>query len=93
MTVAEQITPTVAFWEWQKDAACQDHSEDLFYHCEAERKGLRREKEQIAKQICASCPVLEQCRDYALTVGEQYGVWGGLSEMERYRLTGTTRHG
>lgn len=39
-----------------------------------------------AKKICAGCPVLEACkRD---TRGEEYGVWGGLDEHERYLLRG-----
>ncbi|MTA96041.1 MAG: WhiB family transcriptional regulator, partial [Actinobacteria bacterium] len=39
-----------------------------------------------AKAICASCPVLAQCRDHALAVQEPYGIWGGLSEDERAEL-------
>jgi hypothetical protein len=34
-----------------------------------------------------------QCRSHALTVQEQYGVWGGLSEDERLLLLQKTRHG
>lgn len=26
-------------------------------------------------QICQDCPVLTQCREYALAVGEPYGIW------------------
>ncbi|UNM16480.1 WhiB family transcriptional regulator [Streptomyces formicae] len=36
-----------------------------------------------AKKICHHCPVLEQCRRD--TRGEEYGVWGGLDEHERYQ--------
>ena len=32
------------------------------------------------------CPVLEPCREYALTSEEIYGVWGGLGENERRSL-------
>ena len=83
MTTVEKLSPTLTFWEWRADAACQHHPEELFYHGEGERKGLRREKERHAKQICAHCPVIDQCRQYALQAGEAYGVWGGLTEMER----------
>lgn len=38
-----------------------------------------------AKQICARCPVLDQCREYALTEGIHHGIWGGMSERERRR--------
>jgi WhiB family redox-sensing transcriptional regulator len=39
-----------------------------------------------AKQMCRQCPVMTQCRTHALTVGEPYGIWGGLSESERELL-------
>jgi hypothetical protein len=29
------------------------------------------------------CPVIADCRAYALQVGEPFGVWGGLCEEER----------
>lgn len=42
-----------------------------------------------AKRLCDGCPVLEQCRSYALEAGEEFGVWGGLCELDRAQL----RHG
>ena len=39
-----------------------------------------------AKDICAECPVREPCLEYALTVREKHGVWGGRTERERRRL-------
>lgn len=39
-----------------------------------------------AKQICASCPVLDLCRQWALEHNEAiYGVVGGMTETERYQ--------
>ena len=40
----------------------------------------------MAKAICVQCPVLEECREYALGVREIHGIWGGLNEMERRAL-------
>lgn len=85
MPTPRQLSPTTDFWAWRADAACQGQDE-LFYHGEDERKGLRRQKERDAKQICEHCPVLEQCRTYALEAREMYGVWGGLTEMERHHI-------
>ena len=45
------------------------------------------QRELRAKLVCAGCPVLEMCREHALSVGEPYGVWGGLSETERRART------
>lgn len=39
-----------------------------------------------AKRICRGCVVRPDCLEYALTNGEKYGVWGGLSEGELRRL-------
>jgi len=48
-----------------------------------ERKDERLSRERRAKAICASCPVLELCLDYALRIREPHGIWGGLNELER----------
>jgi hypothetical protein len=40
----------------------------------------------MARSVCASCPVIEQCRNYALGVPGLKGVWAGLSESERAAL-------
>ncbi len=36
-----------------------------------------------AAALCEGCPVIEQCRWYALEAGEDDGVWGGLCEADR----------
>ncbi|MFD9668910.1 WhiB family transcriptional regulator [Rhodococcus sp. NPDC059968] len=50
---------------------------------EDEPKGPRVRREREAKRICSQCPVVDQCRTYALSAGERYGVWGGTSEDDR----------
>lgn len=39
--------------------------------------------EFVAKAICMTCPVLQQCRNWAIANDIRYGVWGGLSAKER----------
>jgi WhiB family redox-sensing transcriptional regulator len=39
-----------------------------------------------AKAVCATCPVIAQCRAHAIAVQEPYGIWGGLSEEERFEI-------
>lgn len=73
-------------WEWQYQGACRDVDKALFFHPEGERGAARRQRDNAAKAICASCPVLEQCREHALAVREPYGVWGGLTENERAEI-------
>lgn len=38
------------------------------------------------KLICGGCPVRVECLEHAMTHGEVYGVWGGLTDEERVRL-------
>ncbi|KAA0918531.1 WhiB family transcriptional regulator [Dietzia sp. ANT_WB102] len=86
------LEPTSDFWSWRDDAACIGH-EDLFYSLEEESKGERRKKEEQAKSVCATCPVFDTCRQFALNAGELYGVWGGLTESERHKIAGRHRTG
>ena len=41
---------------------------------------------EIARRICADCPVKALCLEYALRNGIDHGVWGGTSERERRRI-------
>ena len=40
-------------------------------------------REARAKSICAECRVRPDCLDYAITIREPHGIWGGLNEVER----------
>ncbi|MFW9031565.1 WhiB family transcriptional regulator [Corynebacterium striatum] len=62
---------------------CTLKPEEPFYHPDGERGRARAQRENRAKAICNSCPVLELCREHALRSAEPYGVWGGMSESER----------
>lgn len=42
--------------------------------------------EARAKSICARCPVVDACLDYAMACHIDDGVWGGTTEVERRRL-------
>jgi len=41
---------------------------------------------EVAKRVCADCPVKNQCLEYALDNRIDHGVWGGTSERERRRI-------
>ena len=75
--------PQSDLWEWQLLGACRGKDTELFFHPEGERGPRRANREAAAKAVCATCPVLLQCRRHALAAREPYGVWGGLSEHER----------
>ncbi|MCK8673263.1 WhiB family transcriptional regulator [Rhodococcus sp. HM1] len=61
----------------------------LFFAPEDEPKGPQVRREREAKRICYQCPVLNQCRTYALSTREPYGVWGGTTERDRRRTSHT----
>lgn len=73
-------------WEWQRHSACRLVSPETFFHPEGERDPRKFARERKARTVCAACPVLLQCRRHTLEVREPYGVWGGLSEEDRYRI-------
>ena len=78
--------PNADLWDWQLEAACRGIDSEVFFHPERERGEARERREQAAKQICAACPVRQECLEHSLAVIEPYGVWGGLAEHERAAL-------
>lgn len=72
---------------WQTRAACRGPQAVVFYPPSTfERKEERRRREARAKDICRTCPVRQPCLDYALSIREPHGIWGGLNEAERRTL-------
>jgi WhiB family redox-sensing transcriptional regulator len=73
------MLPLVGDRQWQDQANCLGVDPDLFF---PERGASTRE----AKEVCRGCVVKQDCLDFALTNGEKFGIWGGLSERERRKL-------
>jgi WhiB family transcriptional regulator, redox-sensing transcriptional regulator len=69
---------------WQFDAACRGLNADLFFPS-------GDDDEIPAKAICGTCAVRLACLTFALERGERYGVWGGLGEKDRSRLSAEER--
>ncbi len=87
MSVASRLPKPVADqWEWQYQAACRSLPSEMFFHPDGERGPRRLARETAAKAVCAQCSVIAACRDHALSVGEAYGIWGGLTEDERLAM-------
>ena len=64
---------------WQDYANCRGADADLFF---PERGASTRK----AKAICAECQVRQECLEYAIQIGEKFGIWGGMSERERRKI-------
>jgi len=72
---------------WQLRAACRGEDSTYFFAPSYfEKRWEKDAREAVAKAICRRCPVLDECREYALQVREAHGIWGGLNEMERRAL-------
>lgn len=75
---------------WMADAACaQVVDPNVFFTDPRTMPG--RQYAQDAKAICATCPVIEPCLSYALSLGTVEGVWGGTTEPERRQLIARRR--
>ncbi|MFE7419988.1 WhiB family transcriptional regulator [Rhodococcus sp. NPDC057529] len=68
---------------WRSRGACSFYGPALFFGRDHERAGDRIRREQHAKSICGTCPVLVPCLEFALNAGEGFGIWGGTTERER----------
>lgn len=71
---------------WQQDAACKDTPDpDVFFPGKGEHG-------EAAKRVCAGCPVIGECLEFALATmrapERDHGVYGGLTPAERARLRG-----
>jgi WhiB family redox-sensing transcriptional regulator len=44
---------------------------------------LRAATTKVAKALCQSCPIIEECFTYAIETNQRYGVWGGTLPHER----------
>lgn len=77
-----ELHPLIDTWQWQERGHCRGVDSSVFFHDDGERGRARTARINKAKALCMTCPVIQQCREHALTVGEAYGIWGGLSERE-----------
>lgn len=70
---------------WRRDAACRDEDPELFFPVgKGEAADLQAAR---AVLVCERCPVISECRQWALDAPiALYGVWGGTTEEERAAL-------
>lgn len=75
---------------WQRDAACLGKPEMMWL-----QRGASREAIAEARALCADCPVLGDCREWALSQGPKavLGFVGGMSERERRHERARRRRG
>ncbi|MGJ9583291.1 WhiB family transcriptional regulator [Actinotignum sp. GS-2025b] len=65
---------------WRESALCAQTDPDVFF---PEKGGSTAP----ATSICHECPVREECLEYALQHDIRHGIWGGMSDNDRRRLS------
>lgn len=80
MTHREDVAATRFSWveEWALQGSCIAAEPDALF--------VRGAAQQLAKQVCMSCPVIAECLADALDHHTEFGVWGGMTERERRAL-------
>lgn len=75
--------------DWMTKAACIGEPRELFFPGPGQ-DGIRKTKK--AKQICRTCPVVNDCIVYAMSFSPRslIGIWGGTTERERTRIHKST---
>ena len=62
-------------------APCQSTDPEIFFPDSMDTKKIA-----LAKSFCNKCKGQTECLSFAMSNKIQYGVWGGLTEAERYSL-------
>lgn len=68
--------------DWREQAACADYPNQLFFP----PPDAGDDVVERATSVCAVCPVLDDCLEYALETNQRAGIWGGTTEDERRSL-------
>ncbi len=64
---------------WVHRSACKGLDPIIFYPASDEEA-------DEAKEVCARCPVQDDCLEHAISNREHNGIWGGATERERQRI-------
>lgn len=86
MTIVNKMNESILATDaaWRERAACLEYPAVIFFGLDdSESPAERRSREDMAKSICTRCEVRQECLEYALATREPYGIWGGLTEIER----------
>jgi WhiB family redox-sensing transcriptional regulator len=57
--------------DWRQLAACYGKDPELWHSTDPAET-------EVAVAVCRRCPVVADCRSWALDTGQEFGVWGGV---------------
>ena len=61
---------------WQLEANCSPDDFDLFF-------SNSKTKRKQALSLCGTCPVINECLDYAMENNVEHGIYGGKTPEQR----------
>ena len=67
--------------DWQAMGECRAVADDTWFP-----ESSHPEHRAAAVTRCSFCPVRRSCLAYALSQGEDYGIWGGTTDLQRHAL-------
>lgn len=65
---------------WMDNAACKGHT-NLYFPTPGTGHSNHTFHKQ-ARQICDTCPVTTECRNYAIAIDARHGMWAGQTANE-----------
>lgn len=68
---------------WRHRAACNGHDTNWWF---PDKTGPDNPYTRRALALCHGCPVQLPCLAHAQAKPEKHGIWGGLTERQRYGL-------
>ena len=77
--------------DWEKAACRGSVYTDVFYNVEEERSIVAYEYINALRTICLACPIWKVCLTYAME-HEIYGVWGGMTSIERFAFRNPSKY-
>lgn len=66
--------------DWRLEARCIGIDPEVFYPEQGDQAWE-------VKRLCQGCPVRIKCLEWAIEVGDEWGIWGGVGPKDRIRIT------
>jgi WhiB family redox-sensing transcriptional regulator len=63
------------------DAVCAQIGVNMFFPIDGDAFAAK-----TAKRICSTCPVMDECLEYALSFQSMPGIYGGTTQHERNKI-------